>query len=131
MPRRCLIKVKAAAALSARRVVAMSRGRHILAAFAAALLLAGLADARAQEPAARGRALLKEYCARCHAIDRLDTSPHRAAPPFRVIGESFDLDRFARQLRRGLASSHPEMPEFHFNADDADAVVAYLRTIQQ
>lgn len=109
----------------------MSRGRHILAAFAAALLVAGLADAGAQEPAARGRALLKEYCANCHAIDRLDTSPHRAAPPFRVIGESFDLDRFARQLRRGLASSHPDMPEFHFNGDDADAIVAYLRTIQQ
>ncbi len=109
----------------------MSRGRHILAAFAVVALLAGLADARAQEPAARGRAVLKEYCASCHAIDRLDLSPHRAAPPFRVIGESFDLDRFARQLRRGLASSHPDMPEFHFSADDADAVVAYLRTIQQ
>lgn len=109
----------------------MSRERHILAAFAAALLLAGVVGAHAQEPVARGRALLKEYCASCHAIDRLDTSPHRAAPPFRVIGDSFDLDRFARQLRRGLASSHPDMPEFHFNADDADAVVAYLRTIQQ
>lgn len=109
----------------------MSRGRHILAAFATAAFLVGLADAHAQEPAARGRALLKEHCANCHAIDRLDTSPHRAAPPFRVIGESFDLDRFARQLRRGVASSHPDMPEFHFNADDADAVVAYLRMIQQ
>jgi len=109
----------------------MSRGRHIPAAFAAVLLVAGLADASAQEPAARGRALLQENCAGCHAIDKEDTSPHRAAPPFRVIGESFDLDRFARQLRRGVASSHPDMPEFHFNADDADAVVAYLRSIQQ
>ena len=109
----------------------MSRGRHNLGAFAVALLLAGLADARAQEPAERGRALLKQSCASCHAIDKLDTSPHRAAPPFRVIGESFDLDGFARKLRQGLASSHPDMPDFHFNADDADAVVAYLRTIQQ
>jgi len=79
----------------------------------------------------RGRALLKEFCASCHAIDRLDTSPRSAAPPFRVIGQSFDLDHFGRRLRQGLASSHPDMPEFRFNAEDAEAVVAYLRTIQQ
>ncbi|MBS0249405.1 MAG: cytochrome c, partial [Proteobacteria bacterium] len=29
-----------------------------------------------------------------------------------------------------IASSHPDMPEFRFGEDDADAVVAYLRTIQ-
>lgn len=109
----------------------MSRGRHLFAACAAALLLAGLSGADAQDPVARGRDLLKQHCASCHAIDRLDTSPHRAAPPFRVIGESFELDQFARKLRQGVASSHPDMPEFHFNANDADAVVAYLRTIQQ
>ncbi len=109
----------------------MSHARHILAAFSAAVLVTASASARAQEPAERGRALLKENCANCHAIDKLDTSPHRAAPPFRVIGESFDLDGFARKLRQGLASSHPDMPEFTFNDDDANAVVAYLRTIQQ
>jgi len=100
-------------------------------ALTALALTALCAAARAQEPAVRGRALVKELCATCHAIDRLDMSPRPAAPPFRVIGQSFDLDHFARRLRQGLASSHPDMPEFRFNDDDADAVVAYLRTIQQ
>jgi len=86
---------------------------------------------RAQEPAVRGRALLKEHCASCHAIDRLDMSPRSSAPPFRVIGQSFDLDQFARRLRQGMASAHPDMPEFRFHDDDAEAIVAYLRTIQQ
>ncbi|WP_168192685.1 c-type cytochrome [Undibacter mobilis] len=99
---------------------------------AAGIAIAALAaSAHAQEPAVRGRALLKDNCAACHAIDRLDRSARPAAPPFRVLGESFDLDQFARRLRQGLASSHPDMPEFRFSADDADAVVAYLRTIQQ
>lgn len=79
----------------------------------------------------RGRALLKELCSSCHAIDKLDVSPRPAAPPLRMIGQSFDLDDFARRLRTGLASTHPDMPEFRFGEDDADAVVAYLRTIQQ
>jgi len=110
----------------------MTRERQTLIFAAAVLLAAGTASAaHAQDPATRGRALLKELCASCHAIDRLDMSPRPAAPPFRVIGQSFDLDQFGGRLREGLASSHRDMPEFRFDPDDADAVVAYLRTIQQ
>lgn len=108
----------------------MTRGRTII----AGLILLGsflAAEARAQDPADRGRALLQDNCARCHAIGKADVSPLKGAPPFRIIGQSYDLDRFARYLRRGIASSHPDMPEFRFRADDADAVVAYLRTIQE
>lgn len=85
----------------------------------------------AQDPAVRGRALLKELCASCHAIDKLDRSPLPAAPPFRVLGQSLELDRLTERLRDGLSSSHRDMPEFRFNEDDANAVVAYLRTIQE
>jgi cytochrome c len=87
-------------------------------------------EAGAQDPADRGRALLQENCARCHAIGKIDVSPLKGAPPFRIIGQSYELDQFARRLTRGIASSHPDMPEFHFNEEDADAVIAYLRTIQ-
>ena len=98
----------------------------------AALASAGtLAPALAQEPAVRGRALLRTMCASCHAIDKKGPSLRRGAPPFREIGQSYDLDHFARRLRGGLASTHPDMPEFRFSEDDADAVVAYLRTIQE
>lgn len=110
----------------------MSRERQTIAVVAAVLLVAGVAGAaRAQDPAIRGRALLKELCASCHAIDRLDVSPRPAAPPFRVLGQSFELDSLTERLRDGLSSSHRDMPEFRFNENDANAVVSYLRTIQE
>lgn len=108
----------------------MNRGRIIV----VGLAVLGsflVVEARAQDPADRGHALLRDNCSRCHAIGKTGASPLKGAPPFRIIGQSYDLDRFARYLRRGIASSHPDMPEFRFSADDADAVVAYLRTIQE
>ncbi len=95
-----------------------------------ALSLPGSA-AQAQDPARHGRALLKEFCARCHAIGKTGNSPMRGALPFRRLGRSFDFDRFPRRLERGISSSHPAMPEFKFSEDDARAVSAYLRSIQQ
>jgi cytochrome c len=87
--------------------------------------------AQAQDPARRGRALLKEFCASCHAIGKTGRSPMRSAVPFRTLSRSFDLDEFPRLLRRGISSSHPTMPEFKFSEDDARAVAAYLRSIQR
>jgi cytochrome c len=92
-------------------------------------IFAGVANA--QDPARRGRAVVMEFCARCHAIGKTGNSPHTSAPPFRMLGRSFDLDQFPRLLERGIASGHPDMPEFKLSVDDALAVSAYLRTIQQ
>jgi cytochrome c len=85
----------------------------------------------AKDPVRQGRALVKKYCSSCHAIGTTDKSKHPGAPPFRTLGGSFELDQFSRQLERGIASGHRDMPEFKFNEDDARAVSAYLRTIQQ
>jgi len=86
---------------------------------------------QAQDPAERGRALLTEFCSRCHAIRNTDKSRNRLAPPFRTLGRSVDLDQFSRQIERGILSSHPDMPEIKFSEDEAHAVAAYLRSIQQ
>jgi len=101
----------------------------LIAALLAVLMLGSAA--LAQEPSEHGRALLKEFCGSCHAIDKTGDSPVAMAVPFRELGGSFDLDRFARQLERGLFSGHPDMPEFKFSADDARDASAYLRSIQQ
>jgi cytochrome c len=85
----------------------------------------------AQDPVRQGRALVKKFCSSCHAIETADKSAHPGAPPFRALGRSFDLDQFPRVLQRGISSGHPDMPEFKFSEDDARAVSAYLRTIQQ
>jgi mono/diheme cytochrome c family protein len=85
----------------------------------------------AQDPALRGRALLDEHCSRCHAIDKAGDSPREGAPAFRTLSRSFNMDEFAGKLQGGLMSGHPDMPEFRFNEDDARAVAAYLRSIQE
>ena len=95
-----------------------------------ALVILGSA-AQAQDPSRHGRAILQEFCARCHAIGKTGNSPQRNALPFRTLGRSFDLDQFPRLLERGISSGHPDMPEFKFSEDDAHAVRAYLQTIQQ
>ena len=87
--------------------------------------------ALAQEPAQRGGALLEDHCASCHAVGKTGDSPHPTAPAFRTLSRSFDLDEFTQKLQRGLASGHPDMPEFKFSEDDARAVTAYLRSIQE
>lgn len=96
-----------------------------------AVLAVGVCAAQAQDPANRGRALVREFCSACHAIGKSGNSPHKSAPPFRTLGRSFDLDQFPRRLERGISAGHPDMPEFKFKGDDARAVRDYLRTIQQ
>ena len=97
------------------------------------LLAATMTTAVAQrrDPIEHGRALLKEFCAECHAIGKTDQSRHVGAPPFRTIARSYDLDEFTRMLERGLSSGHPDMPGFKFKGADARAVRAYLHTIQE
>ncbi len=77
-----------------------------------------------------GRALAERMCSQCHAIGRSGSSPHRPAPPFRTLENRVDLDRFTARLREGLISGHPDMPMFRFTREDAQALTAYLRTIQ-
>jgi mono/diheme cytochrome c family protein len=83
------------------------------------------------DPAAHGLALVRQNCSACHAVGRRGASPHRAAPPFRILGRSFDLDDFPQRLMRGLSAMHPDMPEIRFTEDDARDVRAYLRAIQE
>jgi mono/diheme cytochrome c family protein len=99
--------------------------------FALALLLAGLAPAAGQEREARGEALLTEMCASCHAIGKTGASPNAAAPPFRIISRRMDLDDLYERLREGLSSGHRDMPTFRFTREDARAVRAYLRSIEE
>ena len=86
--------------------------------------------AQGQNSVRHGHALVKEFCARCHAVGRTGKSPHAGAPPFRGIGRSYDLDGFAERLERGISAGHPDMPEFIFTRADALDVQAYLRSIQ-
>ena len=111
----------------------MKHMQTIVLAFIAALPALAASDAVAgtQDPVRHGRELVKQFCARCHSIARRGRSPHDDAPPLRYMGRTFDLDEFPRILERGITATHPAMPEFKFDYEDARAVRAYLRTIQQ
>jgi mono/diheme cytochrome c family protein len=79
----------------------------------------------------RGKALVKDFCAACHAIGKTDRSSHVGAPPLRILERRLNLDSFAGRLRQGLTSGHQDMPTFRFTREDARAFVVYLRSIQR
>jgi mono/diheme cytochrome c family protein len=79
-----------------------------------------------------GKELLQKMCARCHSVGRTGASPNRQAPPFRSFSETklYDSD-FLHRLQDGYSSIHPAMPTFCFNRDDAEAVLNYMKSIQE
>ena len=85
----------------------------------------------ATDRADRGRLLLTEHCAGCHATGSRGESPLPAAPQFRTIGNRLNMDELFDRLQTGLSSAHRDMPEFRFNREDAHAVRTYLNSIQQ
>jgi cytochrome c len=111
------------------------KARNLRSVLLSLLLLAAAPSLSATEngagPLARqGRALAERMCARCHAVGTSGQSPHDGAPPFRTLSRRVDLDTFAKRLREGLTSGHPDMPTFRFSREDARALTAYLRSIE-
>ncbi len=110
------------------------RGRGFLAVLGACLLLgAGVSQAEAVETdlTARGEAIVSEHCARCHAIGEAGDSPHKDAPPFRILSRKYPVEDLAESLAEGIVSGHPDMPIFVFNAHDVAAIIQYLESIQE
>jgi cytochrome c len=79
----------------------------------------------------RGEGLLTKNCSRCHAVGRAGDSVHPEAPLFRRLGQRYPIEQLAEALAEGLSSGHPDMPEFRFEIDDVDAILAYLESIQE
>jgi cytochrome c len=90
-----------------------------------------LADAHAGQLEDQGKTLLTRLCARCHAVGKTGASPHVGAPPFRSIGDRYDIRELTERMSERLISTHPDMPDFQFSQADAQAVRAYLYSIQK
>jgi cytochrome c len=87
---------------------------------------------RALSQSSQGVALLQQHCAMCHAIGKVGSSPHPAAPPFRRLGNSYDLDKLQEALERGtILPSHPDMPMFKMDRRTAREMVNYIGSIQE
>lgn len=111
-----------------------------LAVFMPLLIVAGTAQAQGNKtagPASErgdpqlGFALAKEYCARCHAIQKIGASPLAIAPPFRDLHLRYPVEDLAESLGEGIRTGHPTMPEFRFDPDQIENFIAYLKTLER
>lgn len=78
---------------------------------------------------ADGRAIAEAQCAGCHAVGEYGESPNPAAPTFRTVLSRYRADVLEEELINGIQVSHP-MPEFQFNPQGVDELIAYLESIQ-
>jgi mono/diheme cytochrome c family protein len=101
---------------------------------ALALLFAeGAADElRGEQPSLdRGRVIAERECARCHAVGPTGQSPHGKAPPFRELPKRYPVEHLAEALVEGIVVGHGDMPEFLFEPDDVDAILAYMASLEK
>lgn len=78
----------------------------------------------------QGEALARAHCARCHAIGRVGDSPFREAPRFREIHRNYPVEDLGEALTEGIRTGHPSMPEFRFAPDQAEDLIAYLKSLE-
>jgi mono/diheme cytochrome c family protein len=101
---------------------------------AVALLVLSSPPARSEavlSPAAqRGRVLVINNCARCHAIDKHGASPVALAPPFRTLHERYPVEDLQEPLAEGIVTGHPMMPEFSFDPGQVNDIISYLKTLE-
>jgi cytochrome c len=112
-----------------------ARGRSVIgtAAVVAMLAFVGAAQSRAEvlSPAAqRGLVIVRTNCARCHAIDKVNASPLKIAPPFRTLHLKYPIESLEEPLAEGIITGHPTMPEFSFDAGQVGDVIAYLKSLE-
>lgn len=76
-----------------------------------------------------GRAIVKEKCARCHAVGTDDKSPHEKAPPFRDVVTRYPSENLAEALAEGIVAGHPDMPVVVFEPAEIEGFIAYLDSL--
>lgn len=84
----------------------------------------------ANELVGQGEAIAETLCAGCHAIGLTGESPHAQAMPFREISWHYPVEALAEPFGEGIMVAHPEMPQWQFEPQQIDALLAYLETVQ-
>ena len=97
--------------------------------FFIAVLLSG--SAMAMDAAERrGFVFVNANCAGCHAVGRYGASPLPIAPPFRTLHERYPVEDLEESLVEGIVTGHPTMPQFKLDPDQAQNVIAYLKSLE-
>lgn len=79
---------------------------------------------------ATGLELAEIHCAACHAVGTGDSSAEGGAPAFRDLSKLYPLESLEEALAEGIVTGHDTMPEFAFEAEDVEAFLGYLTSIQ-
>ena len=82
------------------------------------------------QPIAHGKRLVKENCARCHAVGVDDVSPHANAPTFREIYSYYPIDGLEEGFAEGIVTGHPDMPVFKMQPLQIADIIAYMESLQ-
>jgi len=80
----------------------------------------------------KGRTIVSDRCAQCHATSGAGPSPVADAPPFSTLSRNYPVAHLAEALAEGILVGHPEvdMPEFVFSPNEVGAIIAYLESVQ-
>jgi mono/diheme cytochrome c family protein len=81
---------------------------------------------------ARGHAIAKKNCARCHAIGASDQSGDPKSPPFRELARKYPISGLEESLAEGILVGHQglEMPHFQLTPAQIEALLAYMDSVQ-
>jgi len=81
---------------------------------------------------ARGHAIARNNCSRCHAIGKTGRSTNPKSPPFRLISRRYPLSQLQEALAEGIMVGHEglEMPHFQLSPAQIDALLAYMTSVQ-
>jgi mono/diheme cytochrome c family protein len=77
-------------------------------------------------PSARGEAIARRQCGRCHAVGEAGASPMGLAPPFRDLSKRYPLENLEEALAEGIVTGHPAMPRFTFAPREINALLSYI-----
>ena len=58
-----------------------------------------------------------------------DASPHKEAPPFRVVAKRYRLEDLAESLAEGILTGHQDMPILVFKEDEINSFLTYLGSL--
>ena len=89
------------------------------------------ATAAGDDPVAKGHALVETYCSRCHATEITGDGPLSAAPKLRELYLRYDVELLSEALVEGIVTAHPDMLQFQFDPIDAEAIIAYLKSLER
>ena len=68
----------------------------------------------------------------CHAIGRSGTSPNKNSPPLRRVAHKYrDKSISSILIIDGTVVEHKGMPRFEISVEQADGLIAYIRSLDR